>query len=389
MKLTTIHPFPARMAPELVYDALKFLPVKGRVLDPMCGSGTVPRLAVEAGHECVGVDIDPLSVSMARVWTSRFDPDHINEDAENLAQEAKSLNSSTIQKPGDPETQRFITYWFAMKQQDALARLATVLMRCDRPTKPALLIALSRIIVSKKMMASLARDTSHSRPHRVAHENNFNVYEGFQKSAQLIGRRLLPERIVGTADILSGDARTLDGIKDSGFDMVLTSPPYLNAIDYLRGHRMALVWMGHTMKSLRKTRSESVGAERILPQTIASFDISPFVVKTEGATLRQCHLGWIRRYAADMKAVLDQAYRTLKPNGYLIMVVGNSFIRGAKVNNAGLIETLAIENGFKFHDRRTRKIPARRRYLPPPGNSTGSLDTRMRTETVLTLRPDK
>ena len=389
MRLTTIHPFPARMAPELVRDALKLLPANGRVLDPMCGSGTVPRLAVEEGHECVGVDIDPLSVSMARVWTSRLDPDRISEDAENLVREADSLNPSSIHKPGDPETQRFISYWFAAKQRDALARLATVLMCCDRSTKLALLIAFSRIIVSKRMMASLARDTSHSRPHKVAHENNFDVYAGFQKSAQLVARRLLPERILGTAEILLGDARTLKGIKDNGFDMVLTSPPYLNAIDYLRGHRLALVWMGHTMKSLRETRAASVGAERILPQTIGSVEISSFVIRTEGSTFKERQLGWIRRYAADMKAVLRQVHRTLKPNGHLITVIGNSFIRGAKVDNAGLIEALAIENGFEVQDRKTRKILARRRYLPPPGEGTSALDARMRTETVLILRPDK
>lgn len=69
------------------------------------------------------------------------------------------------------------------------------------------------------------------------------------------------------------------------------------------------------------------------------------------------------------------------------MVLGNSFIRGTKVDNAGLIEALAVGSGFRVEDRRTREIPARRRYLPPPGDGKGALDTRMRSETVLTLRP--
>lgn len=168
MKLATIHPFSARMAPELVREALKLVPAGGQVLDPMCGSGTVPRATVEAGHECIGVDIDPLAVTMSRVWTSRLDPEEIERDAVDLIQRAESLSSSAVQRPADLETRQFISYWFAAKQEDELARMMTVLQRSDTPTKGALMIALSRIIVSKEMMASLARDTSHSRPHRVA-----------------------------------------------------------------------------------------------------------------------------------------------------------------------------------------------------------------------------
>ena len=150
---------------------------------------------------------------------------------------------------------------------------------------------------------------------------------------------------------------------------------------------MALVWMGHVMASLRETRSASVGAERILPDVESPTDISPYVIEGEGSTIGSRHRGWIRRYAADMEAVLRQIDRTLKRTGRVVMVLGNSFIRGAKVNNAGLVEELAIRIGFRLEDRQVREIPARRRYLPPPGDGQNALDARMRTETVLTLRP--
>ena len=39
-KIKPIHPFPARMAPELAIDALHLLPKGSLVLDPMAGSGT-------------------------------------------------------------------------------------------------------------------------------------------------------------------------------------------------------------------------------------------------------------------------------------------------------------------------------------------------------------
>ena len=387
MKLSTIHPFPARMAPELACYALGKVPNGGRVLDPMCGSGTVARAAVESGLQCIGVDIDPLSVLMSRVWTTRLEPGRIRADAECLVREAGSLPSGAVERTTDRKTRDFISYWFAPKQESELARLTTVLGRQERPTDGALAISLSRIIVSKEMMASLARDTSHSRPHKVAQTNDFDVYTGFLRSSRLVADRLLPNLIEGQADIRRGDARTLEDVSDGQFDLALTSPPYLNAIDYLRGHRLALVWMGHVMASLRETRSASVGAERILPDVESPTDISPYVIEGEGSTIGSRHRGWIRRYAADMEAVLRQIDRTLKRTGRVVMVLGNSFIRGAKVNNAGLVEELAIRIGFRLEDRQVREIPARRRYLPPPGDGQNALDARMRTETVLTLRP--
>jgi len=65
--------------------------------------------------------------------------------------------------------------------------------------------------------------------------------------------------------------------------------------------------------------------------------------------------------------------------------VGNSVIRGASVDNAGIIENLADTLDLTRVRRADRDIPSRRRYLPPPKDGGGLLDARMRQETVLTF----
>jgi len=383
MALASIHPFPARMAPELAHRSLACVPVGGRVLDPMCGSGTVARAAVEAGFFCDGIDIDPLSVLMARVWTTPLEIDQLSAYAADLVQTARKLPADRIEVPMDLETKRFISFWFASAQQEQLARLSTALSAHSDVMGDALAVALSRIIVSKEMMASLARDTSHSRPHKVADENNFDVYTGFLRSARQLSRRHQPELIQAQATVQLGDARSLDHLERDSYDLVITSPPYLNAIDYLRGHRLALVWLGYLLGDLRKTRSASVGAERAKIE--APLDVSAFVALSSDSAIANCHWGWIRRYACDMDAVLRQVIKVIKQSGRAVLVIGNSFLRGTTVNNAGLIEELATRIGYQLYDRSIREIPARRRYLPPPGEGNCSLDSRMRTETVLTF----
>jgi len=43
--------------------------------------------------------------------------------------------------------------------------------------------------------------------------------------------------------------------------LVLTSPPYLNAIDFLRCSKFSLVWMGYDVAAVRKIRGVSIDAE--------------------------------------------------------------------------------------------------------------------------------
>ena len=385
MSLQTVHPFPARMAPELARKSVSALPTGALVLDPMCGSGTVLRVAVERGLDCIGVDVDPLSVLMSRVWTTPLDSTMLHLRAIETANAAKTLSASEVKRITDDSTRRFIVYWFARQQRLAIMRLATVLARDDGPMSDALFIALSRIIVTKEMMASLARDTSHSRPHRVASNNDFDVYSGFVRSAKSLAKRLQPESISGTSSIYQDDARSLGHIGDDSVDLVLTSPPYLNAIDYIRGHRLALVWLGYSMDKLRHIRADSVGAERKLAGDDLPVDVGAFVTRSSSSTFSKRQLGWVNRYAKDMHMMLRQLRRVVRQSGKVVLVIGDSFLRGARVENARLVRTVAQAVGFEYSGGESRSIPARRRYLPPPGKGTGALDVRMREETILIL----
>ena len=113
--LKPIHPFPARMAPDLVLERLGRLGGKSRVLDPMAGSGVVLRHAIELGHEAVGFDLDPLAVLMARVWTTPISGQNLDRWAGRIVGEAHATNAGAAAldwMDGDDETRSFVEYWF-------------------------------------------------------------------------------------------------------------------------------------------------------------------------------------------------------------------------------------------------------------------------------------
>ena len=128
------------------------------------------------------------------------------------------------------------------------------------------------------------------------------------------------------ASVRLGDARLIERPRNGreGYDAIITSPPYLNAIDYMRGHKMSLVWLGHKIGDLRDIRSENIGSEKkpngrdVIPHSFPRFEDVVGEPKYDNA---------IARYRQDAWKLLHVFHRVLKKHGNLVMVVGDSRIR--------------------------------------------------------------
>ncbi|MGL5823510.1 MAG: hypothetical protein ACRCYU_01405, partial [Nocardioides sp.] len=256
-----------------------------------------------------------MAVLMTRVACKQSLSNGLAKRAEALVKRARQETSDLpYWIARDTETHTFVEYWFGAQQRGDLARLAKVLV--SRPGRDdGLRVALSKTIVTKEGGASLARDTSHSRPHRVRLENDFDVMEGFVRAARQIEHLLEHDAKPGKSSVRSVDARSLGFVTRSSVDLTVTSPPYLNAIDYLRGHRLSLVWLGWTMASVRKLRGDSIGAERSLNgRSVTAQQLTETVVPrlTELAPRKQ---GMIRRYALDIDRLCRSVSRVTKPGG--------------------------------------------------------------------------
>jgi hypothetical protein len=389
--LLPIHPFPARMAPDLALAEVGDLPAGSLVLDPMAGSGTVLRVAAERGHRAVGFDMDPLAVLMARVWTTPLDGAHLRAVAAELVERVEQGGECDVSLPWideDPETCAFVAYWFAEPQRAELRRLSAALRDLGGPMGDALRLALSRIIVTKDHGASLARDVSHSRPHRVRTTNDFPVLGEFLRSVRRLAHRLEEQPPPGRVTVAVGDARRLSSVASASVDAVITSPPYLNAIDYMRGHRLTLVWLGHRLRDLRSVRAESIGAERG-PTGNVDLALARGVTATLGALdgLPGPERRMVDRYVLDVVAMLGELHRVLRIGAKLVLIVGNSSIRGVFVTNAAIVVAAARRVGFALVSEDERPLPPNRRYLPPPEKADPSrLEKRMRSETLLAFR---
>jgi hypothetical protein len=247
--------------------------------------------------------------------------------------------------------------------------------------------AFSRLIITKQAGASLAMDLSHSRPHKVFDVAPIRPFEKFISAVERVLQNCIDARAPqrGPATVVrKGDARRLP-IAGSSVDLVVTSPPYLNAIDYMRCSKFSLIWMGFTIRRLRKMRARSIGTESAgVPrdkwqELISKLDIKP--------SLSARHKRMLTRYIVDMSSALHETARILSDGGHAIYVVGENTIRGSFIPTAEIIRLLAREAGLRLRARVCRDLPATRRYLPPPTSrhQTESLNGRMGREVVLTF----
>lgn len=387
-----IHPFPARMAPSIALRILSKGKPHSQVLDPMMGSGTTLVSARLSGHQAFGVDTDPLAVLIASASVQDLDVSRCRREAAALLNGAQKRYrdialADAYPLGADDETRAFVRYWFDPVARRQLTALTTELMCGEYRARKFLQVVISRMIIAKQGGVSHAIDVSHSRPHKRREGQPRRPFDVFDLTVNAAIKGAQFRHLSGQpkATAKRGDCRKLP-FGDRQFDYVLTSPPYLNAIDYLRGHKLSLVWLNYQISELRTIRSTNVGADR--GHKLEQWDDVVAGMVEEAETLPKKLLNMLRLYASDLEASLTEIRRVIRPSGELIIVIGDCTIRGTEIQNSKAVEITAKQLGFDRISKRRRPLPPNRRYLPPPTkkSSREQLRKRMRDEIILRFR---
>lgn len=397
LKFHPIHPFPARMAPSIALDELPLAKKRPlRVLDPMSGSGTTLVVARSRGHMAYGFDTDPLAVLIADTWCSDIDGTAVMATAKKVLSDASQRYRLITQGKAypagcDEETKHFVRYWFDVINRRQLRSLAdSISPVTDSATRKLLWCAFSRLIIAKARGASWARDLSHSRPHKATNKPVFRPIPNFLEAVKTIIDNApfkCSEKEYPKASVKRGDARSIP-LPDSFVDIVITSPPYLNAIDYVRCNKFSLVWMRHQISALRDLRSSNIGSEiatGVDEHEPAVAGIMETMEKINRLPIKNRRI--LARYIRDMDRVIREIGRVLVRGGRCVLVIGDCTMRGVFIRNSEALIKIGEQHGLSTHTVNVRELPPNRRYLPPPSSVHAGehLQSRMREEVVLTL----
>lgn len=391
-----VHPFPARMPVGLAEYLLETLLAKhGHVLDPMAGSGSTLVAARRLGHTGHGVDIDPLAVLMSRSATTSYERPVLDRLGGRVLEHAKDIyrglsrTSVATMLGGTTEEREFFEYWFPQKSQRQLYCLRQAICKESKTElRNIAWAAFSSLIIAKATSVSYAIDIPRSRPHKDTDrdiEAPFELWE--QRFGQVVNRLpFLDKKPKGVAPLIRrGDARRL-AQADSSLDLVLTSPPYLNAVDYLRGHKFSLVWMGHALSALRERRGRMIGSERGMWKPNG-------LPKAVEQSLAECieeerSRAVTRRYLSDLRYSILEMKRVVRPGGLIAVVLGPSIMDRDEPDSIEIARVMAQSANLHFVAGVLRPLKKTRRSLPPPESVSkkSELALRMSCEAIVVLR---
>jgi hypothetical protein len=367
----------------------------------MAGSGTTPATAQRLRHKAIAFDSDPLAVKIARAWCSQVDEIDFLQEAILVLQAAQDCEREFGTKgkdifPDDDETGTFAEFWFDATTRRQLAALSAEIRAIrSEPIRSMLWCVFSRMIVTKESGVSLAMDVSHSRPHKVYVHAPITPFALWPRTVSAVAQTKFvcnhSQNKLPRAKICQGDARKLPLMAES-VDIVITSPPYLNAIDYLRGHRLSLIWMGYSISDLRRRRSKSIGTEAGAdfddddPRFERARDAFRSINNSDSLANRERRM--IRRYIVDLDGAIGEVARVLRPAGRAIYVVGDCNLRGQFIENSRIVCSLMQSHHLDWISTRRRRLPGNKRYLPPPCSkkSGTQLQARMGDEVILAFR---
>ena len=346
-----------------------------RVLDPFAGSGTVLVSAKMKGIDAIGVDLAPLMSFMTRVKTDwDLDVNMVRSELEGLdwTQEPR-LSSPT-----------FLKKWKAHFNEGALRNLLILKQSISDVMQPKVRdlfrLAFSSILVD---CSNLKRSPclGYDRTKTVIDDAPFTLFR--EKVHDMIDDLThVQNQPQGQVEVITGDSRLIQ-YEPSSIDIAITSPPYVNGLDYIINYKIEMAWldMVGSYEDLSRLKDEMVACDNVSRLVIRGFSersdtyedawieeiaerVAYRINSKEGYRRKDMH-NVVRKYFDDVYHVLRNVFRGLRKGAPLIIVIGDSLIAGVYIPADLILARMGADIGFTIESvevARSRRSGQRRSF---------------------------
>jgi DNA modification methylase len=164
------------------------------------------------------------------------------------------------------------------------------------------------------------------------------------------------------------------------FDLIITSPPYMNGLDYVMNYKIEMGWLGFAKnhKELKRIKDEMVVCDNVSKGLIKEFCRSDLTYSNDWIEKIKSEIEWniekrgsyrrtdmpyiVHKYFDDLYKVMKKVIPSLNSGGRFILVVGDSLIADVYVPTDLLIAKIGLDLGLdvekieKARERRSGQI---------------------------------
>ena len=353
------HTYPARMHPETASWLVRsFVPTRGRVLDPFCGSGTVLVEAQIQGCAAFGTDLNPVAVILSRCKTRPRSGAELSRLVSRARECAAYAEDRRRARAG--ATRRFAHEDIRLFEPHVLLELDSLRDKIesfgDDPDRGDLFLALSSVLVK---LSKKRGDTSDMLdPRRTSPGFGTRMFLGRVEDLAHRLADLGAQLPSGSqkAWVTQDDATILRHVRGP-VDAIITSPPYAATYDYITHHDIRLRWLGLDGTALAQGEIGSRNAYWHMPR-------------------REVREAW----SHELGRFFEAAYRLLPSGGPLVLMMADSAVGDVVLRADEIVAQVGRACGF---------IPGARASQERPhfhGPTMAAFSDRPRAEHAILLR---
>lgn len=317
-----------------------------KVLDPFMGSGTTAVETVISGNNPYGLEMDPFAKMVAEVSSTAFSYDEISR-IESLA---KSLQKNWKRYAAyETPNLQGIERWFKDEDFIQLLQLRKAIeIIIPEEFKKFFLVTFADAIKPVSLMErqSLKPYISTKFP-----KETKSVGDSFSYSfeAHLSALKEMASAQKSRKDIYwIGEDATDFHYCGNDIDIAITSPPYINALDYTRCIKIESALCGTIDDaSANHLRQMQVGHERRRNQDISNYVtnlFSPYYALIAQLDLMRAKT--CLAYFNDIYKNLGCVFNSLKQKGEYHVIIGDNTIKGVDIPTHDIIRQMALSIGF-------------------------------------------
>lgn len=366
-----MHSYPAKLIPQIPHYFINkdhFSKRNGVVLDPFCGSGTTLVEAKLSGRNSFGVDINPLAKLLTKVKTSPLDFEKLKTLFEEIMNDIL-YGKTDVRSPKFPD----IDYWFSPRAQRKLMIIKEAVERIkEADYKDFFGVCFSAIIRRSSYADPRISPACKSKRMRALIQKGWEppVFDRFKKVTktsirhhQTFTEKCDPQVF---ARIIGRNGKEVD-LEDEVVDLVITSPPYINAQKYVRSTKLEIYWLELLNKEeLRELDRQLLGTERAKFEEYKDLEFSNLTsLKTLNLVLeklakidrRRAYI--VYKYFQEMEKVFLEIHRLLRKRGHFVLVIGNNRFYGIRIPSSEILVDMAKDRLFELESAYVDTIKSR------------------------------